>query len=691
MKKIPLLFIIIFFLASACHKIFEKPTWKTDVVAPLVKTSIGVQNILKDTSFKAVGDTVKFVSRQKLYNLNLDSLAQLHVTPYTKNVKLSSLELSTQVITQSLTLGRLAREMIAAGNPIGYIILGSHGSFLNIDPQNNLSAGPIDIDVNQFFEYAELKTGDLTITIENRLPVNISRLEFELKNKTVGGPPTAHEVFTALNAGTSQSRSSDMAGKTVEGTQVAGVLDMDIQGGFVQIDTNSALVLTMSISNVSVTSATAIFPAQDVIDEKQEASLEGLDDVRLRLTRIHQGFVDIDAYSTADDTIYFSYKIPNARKNGVPFSVNTVIRPAPPNGTRHETYTYDFNGYELDLTGKPADGNSPAHDTSNTFYNELLGRIEYTGKKVHLSLDDSLYVVVSLRDVIPSYIGGYLGQDTIDLGNGSVSFDVFKNIESGILNFEKVKISLVTDNGLGIDGKVDIKSLQSVNTKTGQSRLYSGTSLAVVDRAASVTAPTTSIFTLDGNAVDLLNILPDKINYNVSLQVNNNTFNPFAPVYPDFASKDASLTPYLDIELPLSILADQLRLSDTIDFVSENFKTSVNSGTFSVNVLNGFPMSAELKLLFLNSSGNIIDSAQTAGSILPGIMNNDKRVIAKSTSKVSFYVDEAMMQNVLRSRQIIFQVKFSSPNATVPGSFVKIFSDYTMDFTLAGDFNYTIE
>jgi hypothetical protein len=60
-------------------------------------------------------------------------------------------------------------------------------------------------------------------------------------------------------------------------------------------------------------------------------------------------------------------------------------------------------------------------------------------------------------------------------------------------------------------------------------------------------------------------------------------------------------------------------------------------------------------------------------------------------SRVSFFVDETRMQNILRATNIAFKVKFSTPNSAVPGSFVKLFSDYKMDFKLVGDFNYMIE
>src|SRR5690606_7831915 len=123
-----------------------------------------------------------------------------------------------------------------------------------------------------------------------------------------------------------------------------------------QIDTGSAITITLTIQDVSVRAATAIFPAQDVVDEKNETPLTGMNDVRARYAKIETVEVYAEAYSTAEDTIYFTYTIPSATKGGVPFVMDAMILPDPVGGTRQE-FSADFSGYDLDLTGKAG------HDT----------------------------------------------------------------------------------------------------------------------------------------------------------------------------------------------------------------------------------------------------------------------------------------------------------------------------------------
>src|SRR5690606_25861296 len=126
-------------------------------------------------------------------------------------------------------------------------------------------------------------------------------------------------LFTNIITGQTQSTSTDLSGKTVEGDQIAEVTDMDLAGGSVLIDTNDAVIITMSIHGLKVSSATAVFPDQDVVTENIEVELESMGDIELVEAGIKSGFVKIEVVSTAQVQLNFNYKIPSATKGGVPF------------------------------------------------------------------------------------------------------------------------------------------------------------------------------------------------------------------------------------------------------------------------------------------------------------------------------------------------------------------------------------
>jgi hypothetical protein len=159
--------------------------------------------------------------------------------------------------------------------------------------------------------------------------------------------------------------------------------------------------------------------------------------------------------------------------------------------------------------------------------------------------------------------------------------------------------------------------------------------------------------------------------------------------YPDFAQKSALMKAFLDIEMPLSIISNDLVLVDTAAFNTAVIKKkNVNSGTFRVFVNNGFPLSAGLKMYFLDIYGNVTDSVKSLpDAIMAAPLNSSNRVSEKVSSVVTFEANEQMMDNLYRSSFVIFKLQFT----TLPSStFVKIYSDYSIDFKMVGDMDYSV-
>ncbi|MCS6823424.1 MAG: hypothetical protein NZ529_03950 [Cytophagaceae bacterium] len=681
---------ILFVVILSCRKNRDKPSWDTDLLLPLMKSSLSIENIIRDTSVVRNPDnSLTLINRIELSNLTLDSLVTLNTPPYNRNVKLSTLVLDTRRDTTRITLGRIARELINTSNPsnqaIGQFILDNHGGtfpFLPAISLNNL--GPFDIDVRQFFQSATILTGTLGIEVKNGLPIRINSIDFEIRNKSNNNLIVDH-VFNNINPNTSQSMTEDLAGKQVEGILKALLNTLSLNSGFnVPIDTTRAIEVILTISGVTVSEATAIFPAQDVVNNADEVSLVGMKDVELTFAKIAEGKVKIDVVSTAEDNIYFNYKIPSASKNGMPFETNTIVPPAPPGGVSNVSFEYDFSGYDLDLTGQH-------HNTVNTFFNTLRGRIEYTGNVVHLSLDDSLVIKIYTVGLKPSYVRGYLGRDTIHVGPSSKTLKLFDRIQSGILNFESTQVTLKVNNAMGLSGIFKINQIRSENTKTGEQRILSGGIIGndnPIQKATDMPfTPATTTLNLSGsNAVELLNILPTKFHYN-AMVVTNPAGNDHT--YTDFAYSNSSLKAHLDIELPLSILANRLVLCDTADFSAPaSERQSVKGGILNLHVENGFPIDVSVRLYFLDAGGVVMDSLITSDVARAAPLGPDGRTTTKEKTTLSYIVSEQRVQSLYRFSKIIIKAKFNSQPSN---QHVKIYSDYSIDFKLVGDFSYNVK
>jgi hypothetical protein len=690
-------YILILFTLSlfSCKKLLEKPSWNTNVNAPLISSKLSLSNIIKDTVFhKNADSSITVVENSLLYSFGLDSIVKLNVQPYTKSVKLSSLKLDSQVIVRNITLGQIANQLIASGGYnalIGSAINSSNHKTTTVPPFSGVSAGPFPIDISAYFLTATMLTGTMSVTVTNNLPLAISSLDYDIKNHTAGTVVFA-DILSNLTPGSSQTDTLNMVKKTVEGKLDARINNMSVNGGTVYIDTSKAIQVKIKISNITVSSATAVFPTQDVIHDSSRVTLEGMKDVELVSATLKGGTVTIDAFSTAADTIFFTYGIPSAKKNGQAFVTNTKVPPAVGGVSSHVSFQYDFADYDLDLMGYN-------NDTINTLYNTILGKIKYTGILEHFSLQDSVYVVISFNNIQPSYVKGFLGQDTLNIGPSSISMDVFKNVQGGTLNFETVKASLVIKNGVGIDGDIKIKNITASNSKTGASQTLTGPAIGATNaiaRATDMHALQTAAPSLDTidlstgtNIAALLGVLPDKITYEAEVNYNPAGKPSSYSSYMDFAYADVTLEPYLELEVPLSLIASDLILSDTVDFNGSAHSGTIQNGDFTVLVENGFPFNADLKLYFLSSAGTVIDSMVSPNSIKAAPIAAGPRVSGSAYSKVPFHVDQTKLNNIQHAYKIVFNVKFSTE--TLPGTYAKIYSDYSIDFKLTGSVDYHVK
>ena len=693
MQKSYIKFILLLVIASAihfsCKREFEKPRWNTQVIAPLVKSKLTIRDIIADSSIVSdQNNAVVLVNRQQIFEYSIDSLVALNAPPYKKTVKLSSLVLADQEITQRISLGTIAKQLIAQGNPLGaqIILAGKLGIPLAFPGANDITAGPINVDISKFFVSANLLTGQMIVSVSNGLPLTINNLTFSLNNITPPGLITT-QTFTNIVPGATQSKTQDLAGKSIGGNINANIDDMDIGSGVIVVDTSDALLLTLKVQNIAVTEATAIFPAQDVVNETTDVELTGLNNVRLTSTIIRQGTVRADVYSTADDTVRFTYEIPAAtNENGI-FQFEAVVPPAPVNGTSYAQFNSDFSGYLLDLTGQ--DGTK-----YNTFYNTLIGKINYTGKLVTLSLNDSLDITLTLLDAKPSYVKGYLGQDTISVGPGLADFGAFKNVSASSLQFESAKMDIVFENGLGIPAKAVLNELTAYNSMTGESVALSGTPInkeypiEPAFESGGRVIPVHSHIDLStgSNVTNLLNILPDKITYKGLFDSNPKvSLPPYDTTYTDFAYAGTDMKAYLDIEIPLTLIASNLVLTDTSDFDINTLQTGgFQDGKFTLLVSNGFPMDVKIDMRFLDKNGQPLDSIITTSPILAApIDNTTGKVIEPKASVIPFTLSAAQANTLIQQgAKLVCTARFDTKPANQK---ITIYDNYAIEYKLVGD------
>ncbi len=670
----------------SCKREEEVKRWDTNILTPLIHSSLSINNLVVDSLLSKNSDnSLSIVYKNSLYKASIDTLFKIPDTSATSVAKLATLVLSDHTVTYPMSLGTIFTQ---SGNG-AYNSL--NGGMWPIPAINNIKAGPFNVDAGAYFETMTLNEGSMIIKIDNQLPVDITNVIFKLSNQS-DGSLIAQDTFPIIPTLQSRSDTISLNGKTINRNLLVDLINMDTPGSngqFVKIDTSKAIIMTLTTTGLKPSSATAIFPAQNLIDTVKSITLE-LSPVELVQVNLRHGDIFMQANSTLQDSVYLTYGIPSATKNGVPFVKKFTLPPAPKGGNSSLNLQFDFTGYDLDMTGQ-------FHNTVNTIYTSIVARIDSTGKIKTLALTDSIYFNVAFKNLLPNYAKGYLGNRTVN-AKGEAPVKLFSKISGGTLSLQNVICSLTIENRIGIAGSLLINDITAINSRTNQSVSLTGSIIgtpqaidkpkAPLSSSPANIIPTVDSITLDNsnsNIKKIIETMPDKLNYSLSISMNplGNTGNT------DFVYYGSNIEASLNMQIPLDLIANKLELKDTIDFAFGNSRSydNITGGQLTLLSDNGFPFDAFVQIYLLDNSFNKTDSLISSGKIDAASLNSNNKATVKKRSKLNIPISQNKIEKLKQAKKVLIVANFS----TIPANTsLKIYSDYAIDFKLVGDFKYSI-
>jgi hypothetical protein len=663
------LFLSSIVVLSSCRRELEAPEVENELLTPILSTKLDISKIVADSLSEENSDgLISLIYRNTIYEASLNAFDELNSREYDQSAKLDQLVLSDRSVTNAVSLGQL------------YPALGFfNGTQQQINEIPNLNFGPELLDGSAYFDEMTLDSGYMDITIDNGLPTSLSNIEFEIRNQDAGNI-VVDTLFDFVAAGGSETRSINIAGNSVESFLEAIVTNftVDASAGAVLIDTSDAITVTVATRDLKVYSAKAIFPAQNILEFKDTNLMSNVGSTKVTRAIAKSGSVNVRIESTIEDTLYFEYYIPESSKDGKSFMVKESIKPAPTGGSVDKSFQYDIAGYEFGMTG------FPVVDHYNVFYSELVGRIDSTGRKVNITLDDSIRIFVSLSGFLPEYMEGYAGDTTVNIGPEIVLIDLFDKIDGGRLEFNEANMSLSVENGNNVPFHVDINGLKAKNTKTGNNVDIDLSTLPnpiSVLGAASLGEPWEEIWKIDSkdNLNEALNIFPNQFEVSLSIATNPDQN---ANNLSQFGVDSNKLVAYADIEIPLDFVADALTLKDTVEFSSRNISRpeGIGSGTLYLTAKNSFPLNADMKLEFIDLNGVILQTLSFDKTIASG------SVISPAESVLAWKFDRDSFDKMLSSDYVIMTASVSSESVNES---TKIYSTMGLDLKLSARFNYT--
>ena len=665
--------LITFFLAllivGSCKKDIESPSWDIDIIFPISHSKIDINNIVSDSNISIENNQsgiANLIFQQELLNINLDTLVKIDAIADEQTHTLDSASFEDVEIIDTATIGNAINEI-----PLLSFLL-PDGSTNQIPYIPNIAnQDTMNIDASEYFETMTLYKGNLSVEIENNYPTDISNINITLINAS-NQNIIANFNFPLIETNTSAVKEVSIAGQTIDENLYAILNNMDVNesNGAVLIDYSDAIITTIKISDIGITEATAIFPEQQLTESYKEHSFD-LGGAQIREIKIKQGTVKINVLSTLPNG-KMVYNIPSLTKNGVPFTSGDLIIPEA-NSTNLTTFSFNFDGYVLDLTGQDGRENG---DTINTIYTESFTFIDYTGNLEEINQADSFYSFIEF-DLTTEYAKGYLGQQTFDFTSENIQTNLFNSINSGELDLNNSKISISIDNFIGANCDLMINELTASNENIEVSANINN-SLYNIDRAYLIGNEIVPSNTqIDISSDEIIEILPTKISTSASFYLNKDGFTSVEDfVYPEFPIKAN-----LNVEIPLEIIANQITFIDTakIDLPKE---TNYEIEKVYLSFNNGFPLEAKVDLIILDHNNLIIDTILQKSTINSAF--TDENNIVTENSETTLEIEYSDLTN---AKKLISIVSFTTKPEN---EHVNIYPQYRLDINLSAKINSRI-
>jgi hypothetical protein len=194
----------------------------------------------------------------------------------------------------------------------------------------------------------------------------------------------------------------------------------------------------------------------------------------------------------------------------------------------------------------------------------------------------------------------------------------------------------------------------------------------------------------NSNIEDLINLRPKTLEYEIDLDINPGGND---GRYQDFAYFDKGLEVRLDMDMPLSIKASDLVLTDTLDFDLEQTVedlSAVDSGSLYLIAYNGYPIEGELELAVLDENYQPLDTLIAQAIMQPGPVNANCKVYEQARTKITTKVDKDRLNRMKLAKFAVVKADFST-HATEPdcqSEYLRIYKEYELELKLTARFTY---
>jgi len=384
----------------------------------------------------------------------------------------------------------------------------------------------------------------------------------------------------------------------------------------------------------------------------------------------------INLISTFQQQMFITINIPDAKKNGVPFSQVVEV---PPAGTSNITRSVNFN---------LADYRIKLHQ--NGLPNKLKMIFGIKLIKTNNSIlpgHNSIAMVMSLSDIAFKNLFGSIGQKWLAPNTDTIPITLFNNgIAGGGISVVNASLDIKFANAFGIPIRATFQKLQGYNPLSltpiinfASTLLNNPLPISTPQQLGQLANSSLLLNSSNSNISNVLTKLPRFLIY--KLDALSNPPPPF-PLMQNFIEDSSRFKVDVDINLPLEGSLKDIVFQDTIMFKFQEVE-ELQSLDLKLFFKNGFPIETKVQVYFADTMGYVLDSLLKDDIILASaLVGSNGRVTSATEKNTEINYPEEKILRLKKVRKIY--VKGTTSTFQNGSKNVKIYSDYRLDLKIAG-------
>ena len=662
------LYILLFIcLCFTCKKeAFTTQNWSPESILPLANVKLTLADLIPEEG-SVVYDEDNFIRLayrdDNVFSFSSDSVIDLSTQDgISEHYDFDELEIDDLIEEIGLTL-----EQLIIDNPLAASIAEEIGIQIPFPNEQQIPGSAfnllsmIDIGETQMEldEYSEISfiTGELSIGIENNLPITIENLELDL---STGAGNVGLFQFDQIETGQTQYLSTDLSGSTIDNNVFVDFSNLTLEevDNFAEftITPESGITVFFQINNISVTSITMAFENQELAEYSTTIDFELENGEQIHNLTLATGKIIYEISSTLNTNVVFDLTLPSSTLNGEVFESQQFVYA----GTEPTFGEIDIAGLEIDLT---TDITQPYNKIPISF----IAALNTGDNLVTLTNQDQADLTFSFSDLSIEYADGYFGNYEIDLGGDVVDIDLqlFEDFDSGlILDDPKFIIRVFNSVGVGASIQAGINAFSPY----GETAVFEFDE--VIEEPNFVGDIVEQIWIYDKNNStidDIIALPPQQIEYFGIANLNGVNTGEL-----NFITSESKMSLGVEVDFPMSLNVANISLKDTIEINELENIDKIETLSLVMNIDNGFPLSTKLNLLLRDSILNMTLDTLEIADFPQANVDDEGYLIESSTSQNQLDLNHQEILNFSQSNQLVLDVTLN----TEDNQSIRLYSDY---------------